>query len=79
MVSIIILCCMGIESDNYDLNTKSSLEHKTLGALHGISYMLQQLHAERGQLKGWGQGETGVTVIQDGSTAHSSKNPSVLY
>ena len=67
-------------------NNQSSLEHKTLGALHGISYMLQQLHAERRQLKGWGRGETGMrlmlylhsSVIQ-GATAHSSNNPSVLY
>ena len=28
------------------VENKSSLEHTTLGALHGISNMLQQLHAE---------------------------------
>ena len=52
-----------------------------------LSYMLQQLHAEKGAAKGLSQGETGMrlmlylhsSVIQDNSTAHSSNNPSELY
>ena len=33
-----------------------SLEHKTLSALHGISYTFQcYMHAEKG-VKGWGRG-----------------------
>ena len=50
-----------------------------------LSYMLQQLHAEKGAAKGLGPGpdrdEVNLhsSVIQDGSTAHSSNNPSMLY
>ena len=37
---------------------------KTLGALHGISYMLQQLHAEKGAaIKSWGQDETVLHIL----------------
>ena len=66
----------------------SSLEHKTLGVLHGISYMLQQLHAENRvakrlraagvRLLGLGTRLIHSSVIQ-GSTAHSSNNPGMLY
>ena len=55
------------------LHNWSSLEHKTLGALHGISYMLQQFHAEKGVAKGlpWGRGETGMRLML---YLHSSDN-----
>ena len=61
---------------------------QTLGELHDISYMLQQLHADKGVAKGlWAAGVRLLglgtrlmhsSVIQ-GSTAHSSNNPGMLY